>query len=180
MLSSFDFSNASSQSLPAVTGASLVPPVVTTRSSSSQSSSAGNGSNYSTSTTASVTTPPTAYYGSDSGTDGFSSMMNDPDQAAQMRDAAVERAGQIVAAQGGQPQFVSPQVFQPQVIQPQMIQPQVVQPQITQPQTAETQAPAEQHTEGPLAAALHDVANFGQHVLQTVLQPLAGLADPVK
>lgn len=171
MLSSFNFSNASSQSFQGMSGAPLVPPVVTTRSSTTQSSSSGTGSNYSTSTSSSVTTPPTpypltptAFYGSDANTDEFSSMMNDPNVVAQMRDAAVDRAGQILAAQGAQ----------------QQVAPQIIQPQIVQPQATQAQAPAEQQTQGPLTAALHDVANFGQHVLQTVLQPLAGLADLVK
>lgn len=181
MLSSFNFSNASSQSYQGMSGTPLAPPVVTTRSSTTQSSSSDTGSNYSTSSSSSVSAPPTpypltptAFYGSDSNTDEFSSMMNDPSVVAQMRDAAVDRAGQILAAQAPQPQVA------PQIIQPQIVQPQIVQPQIVQPQDTQAQAPAEQQTQGPLTAALHDVANFGQHVLQTVLQPLAGLADLVK
>ncbi|MDR5813708.1 hypothetical protein QCE62_08905 [Caballeronia sp. LZ033] len=179
MLSSFNFSNASSQSYQGMSGAPLAPRVVTTRSGTTQSSS-DTGSNYSTSSSSSVSAPPTpypltptAFYGSDSNTDEFSSMMNDPNVVAQMRDAAVDRAGQILAAQGAQQ--VAPQIVQPQIVQPQIVQPQIVQPQDTQ-----AQAPAEQQTQGPLTAALHDVANFGQHVLQTALQPLAGLADLVK
>ncbi|MDR5779679.1 hypothetical protein QCE63_09595 [Caballeronia sp. LZ065] len=101
-------------------------------------------------------------------------MMNDPNVVAQMRDAAVDRAGQILAAHGAQQQVT------PQIIQPQIVQPQIVQPQIAQPQDTQAQAPAEQQTQGPLAAAFHDVANLAQHALQAVFQPLAGLSDLVK
>jgi hypothetical protein len=133
MLSNFESSNASFYSSSGLAGSTpLATPAINSSSSTSQSSSfvsSGDAPAFAT-----PYSPPTSYYGySDASTSQFSSLMSDPNQVAQMQNAAVNQAAQMLAGQAAQAG------------------------QTAQPQTAQTQPAETQQEKRPFAALLHDV-----------------------